>query len=304
MHKWSVEQIPDLSGQVAIVTGANSGLGFETTRALAKSGAEVIMACRNLEKAESVRALITAECPTARLQIKSLDLSSLASVRQCAAELAQEFKNVHMLFNNAGVMALSPRQTTVEGFEKQFGTNHLGHFAFTGLLLPLLTATPGARIVTTSSLASVMGWIHFSDLHFERFYERWMAYGQSKLANLLFGLELQRRLSASGADTLSMVAHPGYAHTNLQNTMSSALEQKLIQLFEGVANTIEMGAAPQLYAATAPGLAGGSFFGPSEKMGISGPPIKIKPCIQARSKKKAAQLWSVSEQLTRVQYVF
>lgn len=294
--------MPDLSGKRAVVTGANSGLGFETTRALAAHGAEVIMACRNAEKAEAARAAILAEHPEAQLDIRALDLSSLNSVRSFAAAFQAEYGALDLLFNNAGVMALSPRQTTAEGFEMQFGTNHLGHFALTGLLLDSLQARPGARIVTTSSLASLMGWIRFSDLHFERFYERWLAYGQSKLANLVFGLELQRRLTRAKVDILSLIAHPGYAHTNLQNTMSSALEQKILSWSDQYANTIEMGAWPQLCAATLPQVRGGSFFGPSQNLGVSGPPTVIRPTLQARSRSMAARLWSVSEQLTHVRY--
>ena len=215
MSKWTTKDIPDQSGKIAIVTGANSGIGFEAAKALAAKGAHVVMACRNMEKGEKAVDDIRAATPAAQLALKQLDLADLGSVRTFAADYQAQHSQLHMLINNAGVMAL-PYRTTEDGFEMQFGTNHLGHFALTGLLLPTLFATPGSRIVTVSSMAHQMGTIQFDDLGWEKSYSKWRAYGMSKLANLLFTYELQRKLTAAGADTIAVAVHPGYSATNLQ----------------------------------------------------------------------------------------
>ena len=218
MSTWTFASIPDQTGRVAIVTGANTGIGFETARALAKKGATVIMACRDSGKAAAAAARIHAEQPTGTVAAMSLDLSDLESVRRFAEEIAAQHQKLDLLINNAGVM-VPPKSTTRQGFELQFGTNHLGHFALTGHLLPLLCRTPGSRVVVVSSNAHKMGRIAMDDLNFERRgYSRWGAYAQSKLANLLFVLELQRRLSAAGAKTLVTAAHPGWTATDLQRT--------------------------------------------------------------------------------------
>jgi len=211
---WTASDIPDLGGKTIVVTGANSGLGFEASRAFARNGARVVLACRNVEKAAAARDDILASAPRANVEIRALDLASLASVRAFADSLVSNHERLDVLCNNAGVMAL-PRRETADGFEMQLGTNHLGHFALTGLLLPLLKRT-GARVVTQSSGAHRMGRIDFDDLHGRRYYGRWRAYGQSKLANLLFAYELQRRLENEGVGVISVACHPGYAATELQ----------------------------------------------------------------------------------------
>jgi NAD(P)-dependent dehydrogenase (short-subunit alcohol dehydrogenase family) len=216
MNHWTAEDIPDQTGKIVIVTGANSGLGFEDTRALAKKGASVVMACRSIDKAEDAARRIRAEHPAADLTIMPLDLASLDSVRQFAQDFAQRYKTLNLLINNAGVMALPHRRETADGFEMQIGTNHLGHFALTGLLMPLIASTPGARVVSVSSGAHRYSRINFDDLQAEKSYGRWPAYGQSKLANLLFTYELQRRFEAAGMDAIAVAAHPGYANTHLQ----------------------------------------------------------------------------------------
>ncbi len=217
MAKWTAADIPDLSGREAVVTGANSGLGFQTALELARHGARVVMACRDQGRGAQAVDRVRAAAPGAQVELGALDLAELASVRRFAAWYRErrEREGLDLLVNNAGVMAI-PHRRTADGFEMQLGTNHLGHFALTGLLLPLLTARPGARVVTVSSIAHRAGWISFGNLQRERRYERWTAYGQAKLANLLFAFELQRRADAVGVDLLSMAAHPGYAATNLQ----------------------------------------------------------------------------------------
>ncbi len=219
MSNWTMNDIPDLQGRVALVTGANSGLGLETTRALAAHGAHVIMACRNSEKAREATTNIKQAVPGASLEVTTLDLASLSSVHHCVASIQQTHERLDLLFNNAGVMAV-PRSETKDGFELQFATNYLSHFVLTGLLLPRLLNTPHSRVVTLTSMArsSAHGRINFDDLNGKRSYGRWTAYGQSKLANLLFAEELQRRLSRAGSTTISVAAHPGFARTELQTS--------------------------------------------------------------------------------------
>jgi NAD(P)-dependent dehydrogenase (short-subunit alcohol dehydrogenase family) len=294
---WTVNDIPDQTGKIVIVTGANSGLGFEDTRALAKKGAAVIMACRSTDKAEDAARQIRAEYPAADLTIMQLDLANLDSVRQFAQEFTQRYKTLNLLINNAGVMALPQRRATADGFEMQFGTNHLGHFALTGLLMPLVACTPGARVVSVSSGAHRMGRINFDDLQWEKSYGRWPAYGQSKLANLLFTYELQRRFEAAGTDAIAVAAHPGYANTHLQRHSG----------FFGVTNRFfaqsqEMGALPTLYAATMLDVKGGEYFGPGGLFYMRGYPERTDSNKRSHDQAVAARLWSVSEELTGVHY--
>jgi NAD(P)-dependent dehydrogenase (short-subunit alcohol dehydrogenase family) len=298
--KWSSEQIPDQSGRTAIVTGANSGLGLVTASELARHGAGVVLACRNVEKGEAALAEIAASAPGAQLELAELDLGSLASVQSFAERFAASHDGLDLLINNAGVMA-PPRRQTDDGFELQLGTNLLGHFALTGRLIGAMEGRLEARVVTLSSNAHKMGRINFDDLQSERHYRRWNAYGQSKLADLMFSLELDRRLRAASSAVTSVAAHPGYAATNLQ-TAAPPLADRLFMTFTNlvVAQSAEMGALPVLYAATYPGLAGGSYVGPDGIGEFRGHPQLVSPNSRARDEQVAGRLWSVAEELTGV----
>ncbi|WP_067531055.1 oxidoreductase [Nocardia crassostreae] len=291
MSGWDISDIPDQSGRTFVVTGANSGLGAVTARALADKGAQVIMACRNEVKARSV-----ADSIGAGAQVRRLDLSDLASVH----EFADSVETVDVLINNAGIMAV-PLGRTADGFEKQIGTNHLGHFALTGLLLPKVRD----RIVTLSSGLHSIGKIDLHDLNWERRrYQRWAAYGQSKLANLMFAYELQRRLTASGSEKLSLAAHPGYAATDLQSHTES-IQDRLMALGNKVfAQTAKMGALPTLFAAISPDVNPGGFYGPTGFMGQRGYPGSSGSTAASRDEVTARRLWELSEQLTKVSYSF
>jgi NAD(P)-dependent dehydrogenase (short-subunit alcohol dehydrogenase family) len=280
-----------------VVTGANSGLGLATARELARAGARVVMACRNLEKGEAAKHDIEAAVPGAALSLEQLDLSSLDSVRAFAGRLDG---GLDLLINNAGVMA-PPRGETADGFELQFGTNHLGHFALTGLLIGSMEGREDARVVTLSSTAHKAGRIAFDNLGGERHYFRWRAYGQSKLANLLFALELDRRLRAGGSNVKSMAAHPGYAATNLQFAAPPLVDQLAMRVGNAViAQSEEMGALPTLYAATQPGLEGGTYVGPGGFQEQRGHPKIVQPSGRARDPETARRLWEVSERMTAV----
>ena len=303
---WATKDMPNLAGRAIVVTGANSGLGFEASRAFAAGGARVIMACRNAAKAESARQRILTEHRGASVEVMTLDLASLASVRRFAGELATRTNELHVLCNNAGVMAL-PRCETAEGFEMQFGTNHLGHFALTGLALPLLLATPDARVVTQSSGAHRMGRIDFDDLHGTRRYGKWTAYAQSKLANLLFAFELDRRLRKRQASAISVACHPGYAATELQFAGpkmegSSVMERIMALGNQLLAQDAATGALPTLYAATATDVQGGDYIGPDGIGELWGQPKKVEPVARARDPELAARLWQISAELTGVGY--
>jgi NAD(P)-dependent dehydrogenase (short-subunit alcohol dehydrogenase family) len=302
--KWTTAQIPDQHGRVAIVTGANSGLGLVTARELARHGASVVLACRDTEKGARAAREIEAAAPRAQLELSELDLSSLASVESFSAN----FRSTHgsegfdLLINNAGVMA-PPRRETMDGFELQLGTNHLGHFALTGRLLGALEGHADARVVTLSSNAHKMGHIELDDLQSEHGYRRWSAYGQSKLANLMFALELDRRLRAGGSTVASIAAHPGYAATNLQSAAAPAVD-RLVMTFTNLimAQSAEMGALPSLYAATNADVDGGSYVGPDGIGEFRGHPRIVSPSARARDERLAARLWAVSEELTGVRY--
>ena len=293
-YDWRAEQVPDQTGRVAIVTGSNSGIGFETARVLAGKGATVIMACRNLDKANPKAEEIRAAHPGCDVEVMRLDLSNLDSVREFADEFRAKHSRLDLLINNAGIM-VPPYGTTAQGFETQFGVNHLGHFALTGLLLDLIVNTPGARIVTVSSVAHYMGKIDFSDLNWERGYKAQSAYGQSKLANLLFTYELQRRLAAAEKDTLAVAAHPGWTSTNLQEHAPSV---KFMNRFFGQEPL--MGALPTLYAATESDVKGGEYYGPSGLLEMNGPPKRVKSNKRSRDENVAERLWNVSQDLTGV----
>jgi NAD(P)-dependent dehydrogenase (short-subunit alcohol dehydrogenase family) len=304
---WTANDMPDLSGRVAIVTGANSGLGFHTARELAAHGAGVTLAVRDAAKGESAAARIREASPSASVTVSRLDLADLSSVREFAAAWSTEHpEGLDLLINNAGVMAI-PRRTTTDGFEMQFGTNHLGHFALTGLLLPALVAQPRSRIVTVSSGAHKLGRMNFDDLMGERKYSPWRTYGQSKLSNLLFTAELQRRLDANSVAILAMAAHPGYANTNLQSVGPEMSGRAWLSRPMEVANKVlaqsaEMGALPTLFAATAAGLPGNSYCGPDGFMEQRGYPRLVDRSSAAKNALDAVRLWTVSEDLTGVAY--
>jgi NAD(P)-dependent dehydrogenase (short-subunit alcohol dehydrogenase family) len=296
--RWDADSIPDQAGRTAIVTGANSGLGLVTARELARKGARVVLGCRNMEKGRAAAAEVEGAAPGGTVELEPLDLASLSAVR----EFAERFKGAHegldLLINNAGVMA-PPRRRTADGFELQLGTNHLGHFALTNLLLDAMEGREDARVVTVSSTMHKAGRISFDNLNGDRRYFRWSAYSQSKLANLLFAFELERRLRAAGSTIKSVAAHPGWAATNLQYAAAPAFDRLVMRLGNAViAQDDEMGALPQLYAATEPGLAGGTYVGPDGVGEQRGYPKVVKPSRAARDEEAARRLWEVSEELT------
>jgi NAD(P)-dependent dehydrogenase (short-subunit alcohol dehydrogenase family) len=300
MKGWMAEDIPDQRGRVAVITGANSGIGYESAVALARKGAHVVMACRNMEKGERARQELLARAGGATVDVRQLDLGSLRSVHNFAATVDAGYNRLAILMNNAGIMA-PPYGTTDDGFELQIGTNHLGHFALTGLLLPKLLQTPQSRVVTVSSYANYFGWINSDDLQSRERYIGWLAYCQSKLANILFALELQRRLEAAGAETISVAIHPGHAVTNLQTHPANALDAVMLRAANAtMGQSAELGATYQLYAATAPEVRGGEFYGP--KWGLRGEIVRAMLTRRARDKSAAARLWQLSEQLTGVTY--
>jgi NAD(P)-dependent dehydrogenase (short-subunit alcohol dehydrogenase family) len=290
--------MPDLSGRTALVTGANSGIGFHTARELAAHGARVLMGCRDPRRANDALQRIKATDPRGEVELVSLDLASLASVRAAAEDVAARVPSLDLLVNNAGIMAVG-KGTTEDGFELQLGTNHLGHFALTGLLLPALLRADAPRVVSVSSYAHVIGRIRFDDLMGDRSYGRWKAYGQSKLANLLFTLELDRR--AAGRVTAA-AAHPGYAATHLQQGQGQPMFEKLMSLGNAlVAQSDVQGAWPTLRAATDADVRGNDFFGPVG-LGMRGAPVHSPRTGSARNGDDARRLWTVSEELTGVTY--
>ncbi|MGW0417614.1 oxidoreductase [Streptomyces sp. NPDC003015] len=303
MSGWSAEDVPEQSGRVAVVTGANSGIGYVTARELARRGARVVLACRSERRGTEARDRLLGEVPGADVEFARLDLGDLACVRRFAADLPHD--RLDLLINNAGVMAL-PYGTTADGFETQFGTNHLGHFALTGLLLPALLTTPAARVVTVSSTAHVLANIDIDDLNSERRYRRWVTYARSKTANLLFVHELARRLAAHGSDVIAAAAHPGYAATNLQTAGPKMAGRRAAERFMQVGNrffaqSADAGALPTLYAATAPGVLPDSFTGPSWA-GWRGAPVPSWRAPWTRDDQAAQRLWTASEELTGVTY--
>lgn len=302
-EKWTENHIPDMTGKVVIMTGANSGIGYEATRALALNGATVVMACRNMQKAnqaaERLRALVLAE----NLDVMALDLSSLQSVRQFVAAFLQKYDRLDLLINNAGIMA-TPFGLTKDGFESQIGVNHLGHFALTGLLLERLLATPASRIVNISSMAHQGGQIHIERFANDNDYTPFGAYSQSKLANLLFTYELQRKLAATNTSTISVAAHPGGSNTNLGNNVDSRFMRLLMPLFSLIMQSAAMGALPTLRAATDQNAQGGDYYGPDGFQGMRGHPQKVSSNELSHDKVLAQRLWNASEQLTGVRYSF
>ena len=299
MSDWTADRMPDQTGRTAVVTGANSGLGYVTARELARHGARVIMAVRNQTKGAAARATLLADVPDATVEVRHLDLTDLDSVRAFAEGVDTP---VDVLVNNAGVM-MPPRSLTKQGFESQFGGNHLGHFALTGLLTDRLRAGRDVRVVTVSSAMHRRGSIHFDDLTGERDYSPTDFYAQSKFANVLFGLELDRRLRAGGVPIRSVLAHPGYAATNLQSTGPTGVLKQLLKIANRVvAQSVDMGALPSLYAATDPSVESGQFIGPDGRGEWRGHPTVVLPVESATSPETARRLWELSEELTGVRY--
>ena len=298
MDKWTAADIPDQTGRVAVITGANTGLGYETALALAGRGAHVVLAVRNLDKGKDAVASITANSPHADVALAQLDLTSLESVRAAAEQLRSDYDRIDLLINNAGVM-YTPKSTTKDGFELQFGTNHLGHFAFTGLLLDRLLPVPGSRVVTVSSLGHrIRADIHFDDLQWERSYGRVAAYGQAKLANLLFTYELQRRLAPHGT-TVAVAAHPGGSRTELMRNLPAVIA-RVSAVIEPLFQGADMGALPTLRAATDPGVLGGQYFGPDGFAQTQGYPKVVGSSQRSHDTDLQRRLWAVSEELTGV----
>lgn len=301
-EKWTAADIPDQSGRVAVVTGANSGLGYETAKALAGKGAEVIMAVRRPESGREAQSKIQRAYSDSKVTVMDLDLASLKSIEEFAISLRERTNRLDLLINNAGVMAL-PFQKTADGFEMQLGINHFGHFALTGRLLDLLEATADSRIVTVSSGLHRSGTMDFDNLNWEEGYDPWGAYGRSKVANLLFTYELNRRLNRAGKQTISTAAHPGYAATNLQTKAGSWLARQAMKVTNFLlAQPAAKGALPQLRAATDPQVQGGDYYGPNGMQESKGDPVKVDSNELSKDETVAKRLWEVSEELTGVRY--
>jgi NAD(P)-dependent dehydrogenase (short-subunit alcohol dehydrogenase family) len=297
MSRWTTADIPDQTGRTAVITGANTGLGYETAAVLAAKGAHVVLAVRNLEKGKEAARGIEQATPDAQVQLQELDLTSLDSIRAAADQLRSDHASIDLLINNAGVM-FTPKSTTKDGFELQFGTNHLGHFALTNLLLDRVLAAPGSRVVTVSSQGHrfVRG-IRFDDLQWERSYSRVGAYGQAKLANLLFTYELQRRLQ--GTNTIAAAAHPGGSRTELTRNLPP-LVAAATRLLEPLFQSADMGALPTLRAATDPGVLGGQYYGPDGFGEQRGYPKVVASSTASHDTDAQRRLWTVSEELTSV----
>lgn len=296
-NKWTANNIPDLTGKVVIVTGSSSGIGYEAARVLANKNAEVIIAVRNQRKGEKALENIQQQNPEADAKVMILDLASIQSVEKFAADFKEKYTRLDLLINNAGVM-IPPYSKTEDGFELQFGTNHLGHFALTALLMDLLKITDESRVVNVSSMAHKSGKLNFDDLGWEkRKYKAWSAYGDSKIANLYFTYELQKRLQKNGLNTKVTAAHPGWTATELQRNAG------FIELLNGLmAMSIEQGALPTLRAAFDENAQGGDYFGPSGFMEIRGNPVKVKSNKLSHDTAIAEKLWDVSEQMTKVKF--
>jgi NAD(P)-dependent dehydrogenase (short-subunit alcohol dehydrogenase family) len=300
-ERWTATDVPDQSGRTAVITGANTGIGYEAARVLAQRGASIVLAVRDVARGQAAADRILAAAPQAQVRVRALDLASLTSVREAADDLAGTYDTIDLLVNNAGVM-WTPRRLTADGFELQLGTNHLGHFAFTGLLLGKLLATPASRVVTISSQAHRSGRIHFDDLHLEHGYSPHRAYAQSKLANLLFTYELQRRLAAAKAETIAVAAHPGLARTELVRHSPGPVRLLNLVLGRLFNQSAPMGALPTLRAATDPAVRGGEYYGPSGIGEARGRPKLVDSNRTSRNVTLQHQLWAVSEDLTKVTY--
>jgi len=303
--KWTAGQIPSQTGRTALITGANSGIGYRAALELARHGAHVLLGCRNYEKGQAALDRLLRETPGASAELVELDMASLLSIRAFAAAFAARGIALDLLINNAGVMALPKRELTADGFERQFGTNHLGHFALTGLLMPQLLAAPAPRVVTVASLAHRNGKIDFNNLQSERSYKPWDAYGESKLANILFANELNRLAVAAHSKLLSMPVHPGVSVTNIlaNGPGSNGPKAIVLKLLAPVIMQPDAaGALPTLYAATSPEARGGEYIGPDGLMEMKGSPVVVKPKPHALDQAVGQRLWTVSEELTGVMY--
>ncbi len=301
---WTLEQIPSLEGKIIIVTGGNSGLGYESVRAFAQKGARVVLACRNLEKGEKAKDEIFRSTSKGIIDVMKIDLMSLDSVRNFASAFKEKFERLDVLMNNAGIMA-TPNFKTSDGFEAQLGTNHLGHFALTGLLLNQLKASPGSRVVNVSSLAHNSGKMNFDDLMFEkgRKFKTMQAYGQSKLANLLFTYELQRYFEKNNINSISIAAHPGGSNTRLASHFEESGFMKMVsKIARGAMQSAAKGALPQIRAAVDPGVKGGEYYGPGGFMQVFGFPVLVKSNAASYNIEDAQNLWNVSAQLTGVNF--
>lgn len=306
IHPWAEKNVPEQSGKTFVITGANSGIGFAAAQALAYKNGKIVMACRNQTKAEKARSQILDSVPNADIDIVPLDLADLTSVAECAKLINENYKQLDCLINNAGLGWID-RTETADGFEMHIGANHLGHFALTSQLLGLLKSTPNSRVVSIASLAHYWGRIKFDDLQLTHGYSRAVGYGQSKLANLMFGLELQRFFERKHLDIKSIVVHPGMSGTNIANSALEAEDRKLLAKITAVftpfvTQTPEMGCLPTLYAATNANVKGGEYIGPKYAFEMFGPPAKARIAKHARRSASAAQLWSLSEALTHVSY--
>ncbi|GII76715.1 putative short-chain dehydrogenase/reductase [Sphaerisporangium rufum] len=300
MANWTFDDIPPQTGRIAIVSGANTGIGYETARMLAAKGAQVVLACRNAEKGAAAAQKINVTGPAKPVTVAPLDLADLESVAAFAAAFQADHDRLDLLVNNAGVM-VPPLGRTAQGFELQFGTNHLGHFALTGRLLPLLERTPNARVVVVSSSMQKIGRIDFDDLNWEhRRYAAWQAYAQSKLANMSFALELARRLTTAGSEVRATAAHPGWTATDLARTAGG-----LGRFFTSrLAMTAQEGALTTLRAATDPAAEHGGYWGPGRLFGMNGPPVRVRVPPRAKDPEAARRLWAESERLTGVTFPF
>jgi NAD(P)-dependent dehydrogenase (short-subunit alcohol dehydrogenase family) len=302
---WTAQDVGDQTGRVAVITGANSGLGLETARVLAAHGATVVLAGRDPGRTTAAADQIRQQQADASLQTAEIDLASLDSIRAAAADLATRFPRLDLLINNAGVM-FPPHSLTRDGYELQFGTNHLGHFALTGLLMPSLLAVPGSRVVTLSSNGHRTGRMNFADLQSSRHYNKYAAYGRSKLANLLFTYELQRRLAAARTHTIALAAHPGTARTELTRHMSpvsaGALSPRFAPVNSWLVQDAKMGALPTLRAATDPDAIGGTYYGPDGFMQLTGYPVVVASSSRSQNREDQRRLWVESEQLTGITY--
>ncbi len=299
---WTSANIPDQTGKNILITGANSGLGFHAAMALSGKGANVIMAVRSLEKGKAAAAQIKTMYPNAKLDIMQLDLSDMDSIKHFSEAFHAKYKSLNVLMNNAGVMAIPKKETTRQGFEMQFGTNHLGHFALTGLLLDLIKKTPDARVTTQSSgLHKGIDAIQFDDINWEKSYTKWKAYAQSKLANLLFTYELDRQFKAHKINAVATVAHPGFAETNLQRYSGFVVKYLANKI---LAQSAQMGSLPIVRAATDKNAKGGEYYGPTKMGEMRGYPELVKSNEASYNTLAAKQLWEVSEKLTGIHYDF
>ncbi|WP_059015617.1 SDR family NAD(P)-dependent oxidoreductase [Mycobacterium sp. M26] len=300
--RWTAADVPEQQGRVVVITGANSGIGFETATVLAGRGAKIVMAVRNLDKGRAARDQILAASPGADVALQQLDLTSLESVRAAAGALRSDYPRIDVLINNAGV-AWTSKQTTRDGFELQFGTNHLGHFAFTGLLLDSVLAAPDSRVVTVSSLAhGTLADIDFDDLQSTRRYSRIPAYARSKLANLLFTYELQRRLQQAASDTIAVAAHPGVSYTELGRNLPTLLQPATRLIGPMILQSAAMGALTLLRAATDPAVSGGQYYGPDGSGERRGYPVVVQSSTQSHDVDLQRRLWAVSAELTGVRF--